>query len=365
MKGNKKRLIITAVAVVAAFFILASASASGGQIQLEDRMLIQGIGIDQEEDGVLVSVHISQPSQTQPVLEQVKGETVLGALDKLVQRSGKVPLYSHNLVVVLGKKCGEEGLEHYIDFFVRYYEARPSVGMFLAEGTAEEIFTLKEGEEYVSPEEIARMGQGGKTNGWTVCTRAIDFVNQLWGEGTSPYMPVLGVKEGVVEVTGTAVFHEDQYSTTLTPEESRILLVITKRLTGGQIVVELPEAGKVTATIRQGSAKVSPSIKNQEPQLDITITCQTEISSTENMDLAADEALLPNLEQALASQLQSSAEETLQKTLREEQTDPFGFGRQIMQEHTAWWKENRENWEEWLTKIPVTVQVEMTVESAG
>lgn len=365
MKGNNKRLIITVVAVLAAFFVLTSASAAGGQIRLDDRMLIQGIGIDQTEEGVLVSVHISQPSQKEPVLEQVKGETVLSALDKLVQRSGTVPLYSHNLVVVLGKKCGEEGLEKYLDFFVRYYEARPSVGVFLAEGTAEEILTLKEGEEYVNPEEIARMGQGGKTNGWTVYTRVIDFVNQLWGEGTSPYMPELGVKEGVVEVTGTAVFQEDRYRATLTPEESRILLVITRRLTGGQIVAEFPEAGKITATIRQGGAKVSPTIKNQEPQLDIIITCQTEISSTENMDLAADEALLPKLEQVLADQLQSAAEETLQKTLREEQIDPFGFGRQIMQEHTAWWKENRENWEDWLTKIPVTVQVKMTVESAG
>ena len=351
MKGNKKRLIITAIAVLAAFFILASASASGGQIQLDDRMLIQGIGIDQTEDGVLVSVHISQHSQTEPVLEQV--------------RSGKVPLYSHNLIVVLGKKCGEEGLKRYMDFFVRYYEARPSVGMFLAQGTAEEIFTLKEGEEYVRPEEIARMGQGGKTNGWTVYTRVIDFVNQMQGEGSSPYMPVVGVKDGVVAVTGTAIFQEDTYRTTLNPEESRILLLITKRLTGGQLVTELPKVGKVTATIRQGSAQVRPSIEKNEPRLDISITCQTEISSTENMDLAADETLFPQLEQALESQLQATTLETLKKTLREQQADPFGFGRQIMQEQTAWWKQNRENWTEWLAKLPVTVQVEVTVESAG
>lgn len=365
MKGNQKRLIITAVAVLAAFFILASASASGGQIQLDDRMLIQGIGIDQTEEGVLVTVHISQPSQNEPVLEQVKGDTVLAALDQLVQRSGRVPLYSHNLVVVLGKACGEKGLERYMDFFVRYYEARPSVGMFLAEDTAEEILTLKEGEEYVTPEEIARMGQGGKTNGWTVYTRVIDFVNQLQGEGSSPYMPMIGVKDGVVAVTGTAVFRGDTYSATLTPEESRILLLITKRLTGGQMVTELPQVGKITVTIRQGSAQVSPSIKNEEPQLAITFTCQTEISSTENMDLVADETLIPKLEKALESQLQTTALETLKKTLREQQTDPFGFGRQIMQEQTAWWKQNRKNWAEWLAKLPVTVQVDVTVESAG
>lgn len=365
MKGNKKRLIITAVAVLAAFFILASASAAGGQIQLDDRMLIQGMGIDQTEEGVLVTVYISQPSQKEPVLEQVKGETVLAALDQLVQRSGKVPLYSHNLVVVLGKTCGEQGLERYMDFFVRYYEVRPSVGMFLAEGTAEEILTLKEEEDYVTPEEIARMGQGGKTNGWTVYTRVIDFVNQLQGEGSSPYMPVIGVKDGVVAVTGTAVFQGDTYRTTLTPEESRILLLITKRLTGGQLVTELPQVGKITVTIRQGSAQVSPSIENDVPQLAIAFSCQTEISSTENMDLVADEALLPKLEKALESQLQTTALETLKKTLREQRTDPFGFGRQIMQEQTAWWKQNRENWAEWLAKLPVTVQVDVTVESAG
>lgn len=178
-------------------------------------------------------------------------------------------------------------------------------------------------------------------------------------------MPVIGVKDGVVAVTGTAVFQGDTYCTTLTPEESRILLLITKRLTGGQLVTELPQVGKITVTIRQGSAQVSPSIENDVPQLAIAFSCQTEISSTENMDLVADEALLPKLEKALESQLQTTALETLKKTLREQRTDPFGFGRQIMQEQTAWWKQNRENWAEWLAKLPVTVQVDVTVESAG
>lgn len=365
MQKKNKRLIITVVAAIFAFFTLACASAAGGQIQLDDRMLIQGIGIDQKEGEVLVSVHISQPSQKEPSLEQVKGETVLDALDQLVQHSGKVPLYSHNLVVVLGKACGEEGLERYMDFFARYYEARPSVEMFLAEKTAEEIFTYKEGEKTVTPEEIARMGQGGKINGWTVCTRVIDFVNQLLGEGSSPYMPVIGIQDGMVEVIGTAVFQGDKYSATLTPEESRILLLITKRLTGGQMVTELPEVGKITATIRQGSAQVTPSMEAGEPRLKIAISCQVEISSADHMDLQADTSVLPQLEKALASQLQENAADTLEKTLRKGQTDPFGFGRQIMQEQTAWWKENGENWEEWLKKIPVTVEAQVSVESAG
>lgn len=363
--GNRKRLIITAAAALLAFLILVSASASGGQIQLDDRMLIQGIGIDEQDGEVLVSVHIRQPIKNEGVVEQVKGATVLEALDKLVQKSGKVPLYSHNLVVVFGKKCGEAGLERYLDFFVRYYEARPSVGVFLAEETAEEILTWKEGEQYISPEEIARMGQGGKSNGWTVYTRVIDFVNQLIGEGSSPYMPVIGIKGQAAQITGTAVFQNDRYSMTLTPEESRVLLLITKRLAGGQMIAELPKAGKITATIRRGEAQVSPVMTTTGPQLTITVDCHTEISSMDRMDMQADESLIPGLEKALAEQLETAVLETLKKTMREGQTDPFGFGRQLMQEQTQWWKQNGESWEEWLVKIPVAVQVKMTVESAG
>ena len=190
MDLKKRRFAAIIGTGILSLVVLMAASIFGGQIRLDDRMLIQGVGVDVQGEEVLVSVHISQPvEQGEIQLQQVRGTTVLEALNKLVQKSGKTPLYSHNMVVVFGKSCGEDGLEKFLDFFVRYYEARPSVHLFMAQGEAREVFELQKDGKYADTEDIARIAHSGDANGWTVNTRVIDFVNQLKGEGTSPCLP--------------------------------------------------------------------------------------------------------------------------------------------------------------------------------
>ena len=188
MKNNIRRLSGTIAAGIVAIILMVSASTFGGAVQLNDRMLIQGIGVDMTEEGVEVSVQSAQPEEEGSLsFQQAKGKTLLEALDKLIQKSGKIPLYSHNTTIVLGKECGENGVEGIMDFFVRYYETRPSVSVFLADGKAADILGLKKDGEYAEAKNLTQISQSGFANGWTANVRVIDFVNQLKGEGSSPY----------------------------------------------------------------------------------------------------------------------------------------------------------------------------------
>ena len=180
--GRKRFFWVSLVVMALGAVLLVNAAASGGPLQLNQRLLIQGIGVDKTEEGVLVSVHVSDPLQQGAIqLYQAEGSTVLTALDQLSQTSGKVPLYSHNMMVILGRECAEDGAEKYMDFFVRYYETRPSVSVFMAEEEARDILETQQDGEYPDTETLVQLAQSGSINGWVVNTRVIDFVNQLAG----------------------------------------------------------------------------------------------------------------------------------------------------------------------------------------
>lgn len=363
MDLKKRRFAAIVGTGILSLVVLIAASIFGGQIRLDDRMLIQGVGVDVQGDEVLVSVHISQPvEQGEIQLQQVQGSTVLEALNKLVQKSGKTPLYSHNMVVVFGKSCGEDGLEKFLDFFVRYYEARPSVHLFMAQGEAREVFELQKDGKYTDTEDLARIAHSGDSNGWTVNTRVIDFVNQLKGEGSSPYLPILAVEEEDVQAVGTALFQEDRYCAELSPEESRVLLLVTKYLSGGQLVVQMPQAGKVTMAFQSSQVSLESGIQEGVPVFTVKADCEMEISSMGVIGGSSEgEETFSQLEEAAEKQLKESIRQTLDKTLREYQTDPFGFGRLLFQQQTHWWKQEGEHWKEWMQKVEFALEVEVRI----
>ncbi len=361
MGSKRKRQNIAWAFGMLAAILLTIIAGSGGQIRLNDRMLIQGIGVDMQGEQVLVSAHVSQSTKEGKILlQQAEGSTVLEALDKLVQKSGKIPLYSHNMVVVLGKSCAESGVEGVLDFFVRYYETRPSVSLFLSDGKASELFEYQENGEHLDAEDLVRIGHSGAVNGWSVNVRVIDFVNQLKGAGTAAYLPVLTCNQDGAEVVKTGVFRGDRYEAAFSPEESRVLLLLTDGLYGGQMVAEIPECGKVTFSFQTGTASIESTIEDGVPHFSVFADCEMEISSMDLMNPSRND-LIPDMEKTLEEQLTKQIQDTIQRSTGELHADPFGFGRLLMQRESNWWKANGENWENWMGKSVYEVESDIKV----
>ena len=110
-----------------------------GYRELQERILIQAIGVDQAREGYQVTVRAADPGEEGDEVFTCQGMSVLEALSNLSLSTGREPFYAHNYLVVFGRSCGEAGLDSAMDFFVRYYTTRPSVQVYLAAGEAEEI----------------------------------------------------------------------------------------------------------------------------------------------------------------------------------------------------------------------------------
>ena len=159
-----RRGLIIIFAIILALFTFSENEVYKKDIR--NRLVIQGVGIDLEEDGTYtvtlqaIDTNSSEASlaegASQPPLKAYKltGDTVYTTIKSVTEKEGKIPLYSQNRIILIGKSITKEKMDDVIDFFVRDVEVGGTVYIAAAEKTASEILTAKNGKELISAENL-------------------------------------------------------------------------------------------------------------------------------------------------------------------------------------------------------------------
>lgn len=357
--GKSKRL--ASVLLAAAVFFMFSGCTSS--LELYERLLIHGIGVDKGEEGYVVTVRssVSMESEGEEYFK-TQGESVLEALTNLSLSTGREPFYSHNYLVVFGKSCAEEGLEGALDFFVRYYNTRPAVKMFLAENTAEEVLSAQKDGAYLKMSELQQLAESSRYNGKSVGMDILEFVNGVKREGSSPYLPALRVRESGVELFATAFFEGYRLKELLTLRETRGFLAVKERIETSEAVVSGETFGTVTLSLSTKPGKVACSMgENGTPQFAIGIEAQADISAISGGRNRLEAGAYGELENSVAKTLQEEAEDAIRKAVLENRCDIFGFGNLLYQKAPGYWKKAGEDWKEGMAECGYRVEVKARV----
>ena len=347
------------IACVLAVFLAVSFSACGYR-ELHQRVLIQAVGVDKSSQGYTVTVRAaSSQEESGDELYTCQGASVLEALSGLSLTTGREPFYAHNALVVFGKTCGEAGIDDIMDLFIRYHDTRPGVQVYLAEENAAEILSVKQDNQLISTGELQRLSSSGEYNGKAVSVDFLDFVNSGERPGSSPVMPVLGIRQDRVEVLGTAYFQDYRRAGTLTLEETRGFLAIKGELASGELVVEGQDFGMVTLSISRGKTTTQLSFAaNGSPSFRTTCTITADISTLSG-GVEPDEEFYRQVEEAAVAQLSAEMSAALDKALMEDGCDIFGFGNRISQKYPKRWASL--NWDAVMSRCEYQLQVDVTV----
>ncbi len=345
--------------LTAALLCLTLLCGCSNQVIMSDRLLIRGIGVDSlGENRYCVSVHIMKTTEQQDTAEflQAEGESVLDALNNLTLQVGKTPLYSHNLVVIFGKQCAEQGLDFVLDFFQRQRETRPNVDVFLAESSASEIMGLKHENRYILSQDIDDLASAAEINGKVANTQVYQIVNMNY-RNASPYMPVLRDEGGKIVVDGTAFFEGWKLKGVLDEDETRGLLFLTQNLDEGNMVIDL-ENMRMTASLTDVKRSVDISIKNGVPSFQIDIFCEAHISSIDGaISKRLDSSYYKKFEEKLEEKILEQSNAAIEKTVLENSCDVFSFGRMLYQQQTEWWRHNQANWNRLMGECSYSITV--------
>ncbi len=334
----------------------------GGR-ELYERLLIHGIGVDAEEDGFLVTVRSSvSPEAEGEEYFKCRGRSVLEALNSLSLSTGRKPFYAHNYLVVFGRNCALEGLDSCLDFFVRYYNTRPAVQMYLAESRAEDILGFQKDGKYLEMAELQKLGDSSRDTGRTVGVEILDFVNGVKRQGYSPVLPVLRTGEDGVEICATAYFDGYMLKGFLTLSETRGYLAVKDKLENGEAVLEGDGLGAVTLSLLGGQGKVKMEREADGlPRFSIGVRVRGDVSSVSGGRDRLEPENYSVLEAKLSEELKEEIGSAIEKAVLEDRCDIFGFGALLYRREPEYWLQISENWKELMAQCGYEIEVSAAV----
>ncbi len=368
------RILLMAAGVVVLIFSMTTIT----RIPLHQRALIQGIAIDWENEQFQVTVQAVSTSPTTAVeVYQAEGDSVYDALNNIALVSGKMPFYTHNAIVIVGRECAEYGLEHVMDFFVRHHETRPAETVFAAKEKAADILTLKTDvqismnnqqmqlNQYVMASQIQQLTASSDLNSQLLEMQVLDTANSLYSSG-DVLLPVLAVNGQSIAVEGCAVFRSGKLQTMTDQSTVSGIKAVKDSLTGGAITIPLSDAESATLSFKQSSCKTETSLRKNVPHFDLQISCQLNINEINRpLNRALTQKDFTDMEQLAAARISTLIDETLTMLIREYQADVFSFSDVLLKQQTAWWKLNEKNWRKILPKCTWSITVDAVIVTEG
>lgn len=369
--------------VIICLLLILNTTGCWSRREMNTLAIVMGLGFDKPEESgnVQITAQIAKPGglNTSPKgggnnekgYWNIKstGDTIFSAVRGFTHESSRRLFFPHNQVLIFSHDLAEEGVQKYIDFFVRDHETRLKVWILVSKGTAEEVLDVKSELENTPAMNIADLIEIQTATSQTSVVKLEDFLTRLMSKTTAPIAPIVEVsgkgEERTVRVSGTAVFKKDKLVGQLDETETRGLLWVINEVKSGIIEVDCPRSdGKASLEIIRASSKITPEIEDNKILMKMNIKEEGNLgdqSCSENLVLPTGVA---SLEKEKAAAIQSEVLAALKKA-QELNTDIFDFGEAIHQKYPEEWKDLESRWDEVFPNIEVEINVEAKLRLAG
>ena len=250
------------------------------QSEIHEKLMVQGVGIDFLEDKYKVTVQAydfkNPQSKEEPKIKIVESEneTISGALQNLKQITGLSPLYSQNKIIIISEEISKKGIKNAIDFFLRFYENRPSVRLRISKGSAGEILKLKTDGKILKSSEIKDLVDE------KFDTKILDFEKEL--ESDSPSSVLFLIEKGEndqIRCENVSLFRNSKLVRELTNEETLGVKILKGFQKIGLCNIKMDE-GFISLLIEDVKTKISAKTVNDEIEFEIDIKLSCDLMET-------------------------------------------------------------------------------------
>jgi spore germination protein KC len=311
------------------------------------------------------------------------GKTVLEAVRKIANKTSRRLFFSHNQVLVIGEDIARKGVAPLFEFIERDHEVRTDFYVVVAKGaTASDVLQITTTIESIPATKIHDSIDNVEENlGSSYSVTIKDIIEHIHSDKQEIMAAVVRVngdkKKGdtkqnlesikplaVIELNGMAAFKDEKLVGFLNFKQSRGTAWIQDKVK--DTVVNVPCTNGNTA-IEVLHSFTATKGKFQQGQPFISVHVEQEANIGENLCSKRDVT-----SQRVIHQLERGTEEQIKKEIlaavkqaQTWKTDIFGFGDDIYKANSAYWKKNKDNWQEIFSKIPVHVKVDTEIRREG
>lgn len=371
---NAKSLILLLFSFI---FILYGLCGCWDKKELNELAIVLGVGIDKAKtpSDIEMTAQIEKSGGAQSSSSSSTGNQSNSSNYFNVKSTGKNVTtifgdYTHQLsrkiyiaqneIIVFGKGMAKEGIRNSMDFFLRDYQGRLSVNVFVSKGKAGDLLDLNPTMGKIPAFEISQLIDAQVANSESTKLTVADLMTDFSSSTKSIVMPYLEtVNEGGEQhfsVSGSAVFKNDKLVSELNKSETRGYLWVINKVKNGKIAVNILDEQAVLQ-ISKAESQVVPVIKEDGSILiKVNVTEEGILSSqTGSVSLSTQENM-KLLESAEADTIKAEILRTLNKT-REMGTDIYGFGENIKCRYPKPWNSIEANWNVLYKKADVQINI--------
>ncbi len=350
--------------------------------ELNTLAVVMGVGIDkaEEENEIVLTTQVIKADKLHSEAGKGSGDdkayfnlsnTGVDVFSILRKNSHKVSrkLYiPYNQVIIFGEDVAKEGIQDYLDFFMRDHEARLGVNILVAQGKASDVLDFEPDFGKVPASSIAQLLENRDATSQTAELKLVDFMKCMACETVAAVVPMISAegtgKEKRVEVSAGVVLKHGKMVGKLTEKETRGLLWVSDEIKSALLRVK---SGNIEATIEtiKSKTKVTPILK-KDGTIQIKISIKqvgTLGSQTEEESLDTPEKI-QQMNRATEQSIKEEIQQSIQKA-RELNADIFKFGEIIHQKHPKEWKTLEPEWDTLFQKLDVEMDVTAQITGIG
>jgi len=356
--------------------------------------LVTAVGIDKgtSPNKYSVTVQIANPSSgtsgdksssTNSVwIGTEEGESIFAAVRKLVNISSRRIMWAHNNVVIIGEPLAKEGIIPVIDYFTHDPQLRMKTGVVVAKGEAKEYISANAGMESPSGISFILLESFRAISAESVESHMLDVTSELKSKYGNPLISTIGLKEVTmqggdgnskantsesIDLSGTAVFKKDRMIGLLSPEESRGVSWILNETKDTVVTVNDPGHGNKSVSVETTGvkAKLKSEVVDGIPSFTVNVTGKGDIVEEDGSTNLGLNQVKENVSEMLNQKIRNEIIHTLEVIQKKYRVDVLGFAAIVHSQNKGEWKSGlKDKWQEIFPKIPVTVSVDIKINSS-
>ena len=349
---------------------------------IRNRLVIQGIGIDIEKDNsytvTLQTIDTnaqsatSEDGATQPPIKtyKVTGDTIYTTIKSVTEIEGKIPLYSQNRIIILGKSITEEKMDDVIDFFVRDVENSASIYIAAAQDRASYILEAKNGEEYVSARSIEIGISANEYDARIFGASLYELINR-YNSGSKDFaMPLLDVteKEGKqsVEVIGTAIFNNTRYREYMSKDETVYLNFLSDKVYNTALSFNRDNGEKVSLNVVDSKTYRTLKFENGKPTFKIKVKISADIAEISGgVSKKMTKQDIEEIKKFAEQYIEKAITQTRKRLYEEYESDACGLIRLLYILKPSFYRENEKNIDSVMQDSVFEVDIDLKIRRIG
>ena len=377
--------------IIISILIILALSGCWNYKELNNYSIVTGVAIDKSDDKYEVSVLISnspkngsdaESSEAKIVVYSGTGDTIFAAFKDIGLISPKELYLGHFSVLIISEDIAREGIKPVIDIFLRESTSKKNFYVTItrnckAKDTLKIITPLS---DFPSQNITDNLLSTTELQGLVSNINFNELLSNLERSGIEPVMNSIKIigdeKKGssnknietsepksYIKLDTIGIFKGDKLIDFTSKTESVGINIINNKIAEMYVKVKYNN-GYVVINTTKFSSDVKVSLENNKSVIKINAKGEAKIVEVNcDIDLNSDKEL-SELNKKLNKEVKRYIKEGL-SVAQENESDIFGFGLKLYQDHPKYYKSIKDNWNEELKNINVEIKTDIVLKSKG